>query len=584
MELFGDYVLLERIGAGSMGDISLACPRSADQDSPPLVVIKRLHAGLAQSEQMVRRFVHEARIAAALEDPHVMRVYEAGQVGATLYFVGELIAGASLAELITAARARSARFPVGVAAAWARDAARGLHALHSAVDLDGQPLEAVHRDVSPRNLMVDEHGRGRVIDLGLLSSRAQDWQTRTGAVMGSPGYMSPEQVGGLAVGAPADVYALGTVLFELLAGERYVPAGPTIVETVRASLTPTPRAAGRGRGDVPAALEQVLAQALALSPAARPSARALAEALTPFAADAATCAAHAVGLYGPAQHARLDGYRYLAGGASTPPIDEPTPAPTVVFARHMPRPAVSPPAPAPAPSRTTSDAPSGTAGASARRAAWLTAGAGLVLVASLAWSLSILSSPTEPQVIEPEPRPEELVAAPEPRREPTPAAVGVVPAAPQASPATTAPAPSPAAASVTVAGAVGEPPAPIAPREATATPEPRLPPEAPPTPRAGASTGREPTRRTPPATTSASGAPEDPVDPQAVRARVRQLRQRGLSLEPRLTPGSPEATELASILGRLALEAARSDPRQAARATDELEAAIRRLESTTAVP
>ena len=150
-----------------------------------------------------------------------MRVYEAGQVGDALYFVGALIAGASLAELLTSARARSVRFPVGVAAAWARDAARGLHALHSAVDPDGLPLEAVHRDVSPRNLMVDEHGRGRVIDLGLLSSRAQDWQTRTGAVMGSPGYMSPEQVVGLAVGAPADVYALGTILFELLAGERY---------------------------------------------------------------------------------------------------------------------------------------------------------------------------------------------------------------------------------------------------------------------------------------------------------------------------------------------------------------------------
>jgi serine/threonine-protein kinase len=571
VELFGDYVLLERIGAGSMGDISLACPRSEGAACPPLVVVKRLHAGLSQSDQMVRRFVHEANVAAALDDPHVMRVYEAGQVGSTLYFVGELIAGASLAELITAARGRREHFPVGVAAAWARDAARGLHALHAAVDADGQPLEAVHRDVSPRNLMVDERGRCRVIDLGLLSSRAQDWQTRTGAVMGSPGYMSPEQVAGLAVAAPADVYALGTILFELLSGERYIPSGPTVVETVRASLTPTPRPAGRARGDVPLALEQVLAQALAISPSARPTARALAELLAPFAADAATSAARAAALFGPVQRERLEHYRFLAGNTSLAPIDEPTLAPTMVFARHTPRP-VSRVSSAPEVQMRTAGNP-----------AWLAVGAAALVVAALAWSSSGLLGPAEPRVIAPEltgdpiesevPAPEPAATADAPAADapatdtPPIGAIRATPAAP----------PSP-----TVRVATAEPgPDPVEVASPAGAPNTSASPAAPPRPRPVTSARGEPPRRSPApqaVTASPTKAPEDTSDPQIVRARLRTLRTRGLALEARVTPGSEAARELASLLGRLALEAARTDPRQAARAADELEASLRRLE------
>lgn len=574
MELFGDYVLLERIGAGSMGDISLACPRNEGAACPPLVVVKRLHAGLSQSDQMVRRFVHEANVAAALDDPHVMRVYEAGQVGSTLYFVGELIAGASLAELIAAARGRREPFPVGVAAAWARDAARGLHALHSAVDADGQPLEAVHRDVSPRNLMVDERGRCRVIDLGLLSSRAQDWQTRTGAVMGSPGYMSPEQVAGLAVAAPADVYALGTILFELLSGERYVPSGPTVVETVRASLTPTPRPAGRARGDVPVKLEQILAEALAITPSARPTARALAEMLAPFAADPATSAARAASLFGPAQRERLEHYRFLAGNSSLAPIDEPTLAPTMIFARRAPRPVAR-----------VSSSPDVHVRV-ARNTAWLAAGAVALLVASLAWSLAALLGPAEPRVIAPE-----LAGAPveapieaastadaptaeAPTNDVPPAdapPIGAIRAMPPAlpSPAARVAAVEPDPASAATVGpsdaphTSGSPAPPPRPRPVTtARSDPPRRPPAPPT-----ATARPPT------------SPEDTSDPQVVRARLRALRTRGLGLEARVTPGSAAAEELASLLGRLALEAARTDPRQAARAADELETSLRRLEA-----
>ncbi len=265
---FGPYELLGRLGRGAAGSAYLARPGSASVGVPTPVVIKRMHGELGSQPEFVRRFRHEAEIAVLVDSPHVARVFDVGAVAEEAYIALEYVPGWTLGRLLGVLNQRRRLSPEPVAFEVGRQFLTGLAALHRATDRNGEPLDVVHRDLSPKNLMVGDDGRVRIIDLGLGKSRAQDWQTRLGRVMGSPGYMPPEQISGQPVDQRADVYAAAVVLHELFTSERYISAGEP-VSMLRRALEKPYAPVKLLRSDVPSELDRLLEQAMAPSPEAR---------------------------------------------------------------------------------------------------------------------------------------------------------------------------------------------------------------------------------------------------------------------------------------------------------------------------
>lgn len=331
---FGDYVLLEKIGHGATAEVFLARPRDRALELPSPLVIKRLHAEIAREERFQQRFRHEAEIAVRVDSEHVAHVYDVGAVGASLYFAMEYVEGFSIAALIARAREQKLAMPIAAALELIAQALRGLSALHGLTDRKTKaPLRFAHRDLAPKNIMVGRDGVVRIIDLGLGRSEAQEWRTRAGVVMGSLGYMSPEQVTGKPVDHRTDLYTLGIVLFELVAGRRLI-AEEAAVEMMKASLRPELPSVSELRSDAPLELDSILRKALAKRPEDRfPSAPAFEAAIDRTLPDRRGSIA-----------AFLEALDLTAVRKLPPPIDETTVTipteDTTTFARVIRRPAV----------------------------------------------------------------------------------------------------------------------------------------------------------------------------------------------------------------------------------------------------
>ena len=266
---FGPFILTERLGRGGMGSVFLARPEETHQGWPDVLVVKTLHGTLVQTPEYVSRFRHEAAMAVRLASPHVARVYGAGAVDDVLYIAMEHVQGVPLRELIARVQASGKRLSVDLAVELVLGLLDGLAAIHGATDATtGAPLGFVHRDIKPANIMVAPDGVPHLIDLGLGKSTMQSWRTRTGQLLGTPGYMSPEQVMGLQVDLRTDLFACGVLLFELLTGEVYIGRGP-IPEMVAASMSSQYRPPSTLRRGLTPAIDGVVAKALAIEPADR---------------------------------------------------------------------------------------------------------------------------------------------------------------------------------------------------------------------------------------------------------------------------------------------------------------------------
>ncbi len=285
-EAFGPYVLLDRLGQGSMGEVFLARARGAGAD---YLVLKRLHADL-HDDDLISRFKHEASVAVRVTSPHLVRVFEAGRINDRMYFTMEYIEGSPLSELLRRAIAERRRLPVECVVELVRGILEGLGALHAATDESGRPMGFVHRDIAPKNVMVGSDGIVRLIDLGIGTSSLKTWNTAPSSVIGTPGYMAPEQARTPDVTPAADLYAVGAILYELLTLERLVQKG-SMNEMILRSAFPTRRPLSELRPAEAARFEPVLNRALAFDPEARfESAREFSDALSQ--SPLATSSAH----------------------------------------------------------------------------------------------------------------------------------------------------------------------------------------------------------------------------------------------------------------------------------------------------
>jgi serine/threonine-protein kinase len=197
-----------------MADLFLATRRT-DEGQHEVVALKRIRPEFAEDSSFLRMFWDEARITRLLCAPHVARLLDYGGEDRTAYLVFEFVAGVNLKTLL-----EHGPLPPRLCLEVGAAVAEGLHAAHEQRDEQGRPLHIVHRDVTPMNIMVTFDGKVKLLDFGIALARGRAEQTRQGVIKGKWSYLSPEQVLGAPVDRRADIFTLGAVLYEMLAGVR----------------------------------------------------------------------------------------------------------------------------------------------------------------------------------------------------------------------------------------------------------------------------------------------------------------------------------------------------------------------------
>jgi len=201
--LSGRYRLEQKLGSGGMSTVYLA----RDETLERWVAAKVLHREISDQPDQIERFRREARAVAQVSHPNVVAVIDAGEDGGHPYIVFEYVEGETLKHRIE----RMGKLPLDEAAAYGIEVGRGLQAAHL--------RRLVHRDVKPQNVLIDAEGRAKVTDFGIARELESDGLTKTGRVLGTTDYVSPEQAMGHEVDARSDIYSLGVLLFEMLTGD-----------------------------------------------------------------------------------------------------------------------------------------------------------------------------------------------------------------------------------------------------------------------------------------------------------------------------------------------------------------------------
>ena len=264
----GRYELLRPLARGGMADVYLARRRAAAGIEKRLV-IKRIRQELAADPRFVRLFVKEARLSVELVHANIVPVFDFGRAGDELFLAMEYVDGRDLATALRRARDRDERLDPVLVAHVGAEACAALDYAHRRRDAEGRPRGIVHRDVTPRNVLLSFAGEVKLVDFGVASLAEEEH----GRVRGTPAYMSPEQARGEAVDGRSDLFSLALVLGEALTGERAYRGADPLAQARAGAVPPLP-------ASVPEALRAVLERATRPERDARyPDARGLQQAL-----------------------------------------------------------------------------------------------------------------------------------------------------------------------------------------------------------------------------------------------------------------------------------------------------------------
>ena len=222
---FGGYELIEKIGVGGMAEVFRARTLSTEGVERTLV-IKKILPEFAANQTFIRMLVAEARVSSLLNHANIVQIFELGEIDGQYYIAMEYVPGPDLLAVLTAATRAGLRVPLGIALFIISEICNGLAAAHRATDTSGRPLNLIHRDISPSNILISDQGAVKLMDFGVASAdlsrpgRPRAVDTSGGTLKGKLGYMAPEQVSSRPVDHRADLFALGIVLFETLTLKR----------------------------------------------------------------------------------------------------------------------------------------------------------------------------------------------------------------------------------------------------------------------------------------------------------------------------------------------------------------------------
>lgn len=262
-EKFGKYILLEKIAAGGMAEVYLAKSAGANGVNK-FVAIKRILPQFSNNPDFIDMFHEEAKVSVNLNHSNVVSIYDFGIEKGQFFIVMEFVEGRNLRQIINELKKYNRSIKIEEAVYIVKEAAAGLDHAHRCVDQHtGRPLNITHRDMSPQNVMISFEGEAKVIDFGIAKkSQAGGEETKAGTLKGKFAYMSPEQAEGEEVDPRTDVFALGIILWELLANDRLFTGSNenAILRKVRDCITPPIR---KINPLVPQELERIVMKALA---------------------------------------------------------------------------------------------------------------------------------------------------------------------------------------------------------------------------------------------------------------------------------------------------------------------------------
>ena len=256
--VFGKYERIRRIAQGGMGEVFLARQTGV---LDRLAILKALRADLSKEHEFVEQFLDEARVAATLNHPNIVAIFDVGDWQGTYYIAMEYIAGEDLSKLWYAAAKAGIGLPFQVSVRIIMEAALGLDHAHRAKDVRGKPLTIVHRDISPQNIMVRQDGVTKLVDFGIAKAANKNSRTQAGMVKGKLQYMSPEQVRGEPLDGRSDQFSLGIVLWEMCTGRRLFKADSEINTLQKILQTPVPKPTSHVPG-FPVELEAIIMRML----------------------------------------------------------------------------------------------------------------------------------------------------------------------------------------------------------------------------------------------------------------------------------------------------------------------------------
>ncbi|WP_342381007.1 protein kinase [Myxococcus stipitatus] len=254
---FGKYLLIKRLAVGGMAELFL----SQRPPDPELVVLKRILPYLSEEPEFVQMFLDEARIAAQLCHPNIVQVHELGKEGDNIFIAMEYVAGVDLRRVVAEEAKFGATVPCGVAARICGLVAHGLEYAHQSRGVDGRPLELIHRDVSPQNVMIGYDGRVKLVDFGIAKAGAFMERSKPGVIKGKFLYLAPEQVSQERLDHRADIFALGTMLYEITTGKQPF-AKPTTEGILYAIRFEDPTPPHLLRPDYPEELSRIIMKCL----------------------------------------------------------------------------------------------------------------------------------------------------------------------------------------------------------------------------------------------------------------------------------------------------------------------------------
>lgn len=261
---FGKYTLLDRIGVGGMAELYRALI-TGDRGFEKLIAVKRVLPHLTDEESVVSSFIDEAKLAALLQHRNIVQIYDFGNMEGSYFIAMEYLFGKDLHAMMKKAREKGRPLGIANALCIAGQVCEGLDYAHKLKDFQGNPLQIIHRDVSPQNIFINYGGEVKIIDFGIAKASSKSEKTQLGTIKGKVAYMSPEQARGEPIDHRSDIFAAGILLYEMLTGTRLFSgdAMEVLSQVREARFVPPREAAPNLPGECHRILERALSADLA---------------------------------------------------------------------------------------------------------------------------------------------------------------------------------------------------------------------------------------------------------------------------------------------------------------------------------
>ena len=264
---FGKYLLLDRISVGGMAEVFRAKSYGVE-GFEKIIAIKRILPAMGEDKDFIKMFIDEAKIAGQLSHANICQIFELGKILGSHFIAMEYIWGKDLLQIQNRLRKLGDVMPVGMACYVTSKVCEGLDYAHRKKDAMGRPLEIIHRDCSPQNVLVSYEGEVKIIDFGIARAASRSSRTNAGVLKGKFGYMSPEQVRGLPLDHRSDLFAIGTCFYESLTGERLFQ-GESDFSTLERVRNADVRPPSQLNQNIPPEVEGIVMRALTRDPKAR---------------------------------------------------------------------------------------------------------------------------------------------------------------------------------------------------------------------------------------------------------------------------------------------------------------------------